>query len=162
MQSSNAFFGTRVDDNDSFFWANATGIIQSRHQPECPLSAQNSMTQRFTISSILFTVALMASAPIAGTAMPRGNAGAATAAFTLAGRDAWRQLLVAGQSSDLSRTATCAAEPAGIVHMGFSTGLVTPIKDGKAAIIVTAGAHTPSRSMHGHACRRGFADQFRQ
>ncbi|HZZ77258.1 MAG TPA: DUF1549 domain-containing protein [Gemmataceae bacterium] len=60
--------------------------------------------------------------------------------FTLAGRDAWRQLLVTSDKTrDLTRDVTYAVEPAGIVRVD-STGLVTPIKDGKATIIVNGSA----------------------
>ncbi len=67
--------------------------------------------------------------------------------FTLAGRDAWRQLLVTGQQAsgqarDWTGKATYDAEPAGIVRID-STGLVTPIKDGKATITVSAAGVAP-------------------
>lgn len=67
--------------------------------------------------------------------------------FTLAGRDAWRQLLVSaavaqGGSLDLTRTATYESAPPGVVRID-STGLVTPIKDGKATITITAAGAKP-------------------
>ncbi|MBM3996451.1 MAG: DUF1553 domain-containing protein [Planctomycetes bacterium] len=54
--------------------------------------------------------------------------------FTLAGRDAWQQLLVTGaESRDLTHSVAYATQPTGIVQVD-ATGLVTPLKDGKATI----------------------------
>ncbi len=61
-------------------------------------------------------------------------------AFRLDGRDAWQQLQVtgvfsSGQERDLTRTVRFEAAPSGIVVIE-DTGLVTPLKDGKATITV--------------------------
>jgi hypothetical protein len=58
--------------------------------------------------------------------------------FTLAGRDAWQQLVVtgrysSGQERDLTGSVSYEAAPAGIVAID-TTGLVTPLKEGKATI----------------------------
>lgn len=65
-------------------------------------------------------------------------------AFTLLGRDARRQLVVTatygdGQTRDLTRHVVYAAAPAGVVEID-STGLVTPLGDGKATITATTAA----------------------
>jgi len=59
-------------------------------------------------------------------------------AFTLAGRDSSQQLLVTGQDAagkvrDLSGGVAYASEPPGVVAVD-KTGLVTPLKEGKASI----------------------------
>ena len=102
------------------------------------------MIFRNATSSILFAVVLLAQAPtvLAGGADTLQNIQLEPKSFTLAGRDAWRQLLVtghhaSGQARDWTRKATYAASPAGIVRID-TTGLVTPIKDGKVTITVTA------------------------
>jgi len=65
--------------------------------------------------------------------------------FTLAGRDAWRQLLVSSEKlRDLTREVAYDSDPPGIVRID-STGLVTPIRDGKATIIVTAPGVAPAK-----------------
>jgi Protein of unknown function (DUF1549)/Protein of unknown function (DUF1553) len=63
-------------------------------------------------------------------------------AFTLAGRDAWQQILVTGQYSggpvrDLTRAVTYQAAPADVVKIEPG-GLVRPVKEGKATITVKA------------------------
>lgn len=63
--------------------------------------------------------------------------------FTLAGRDTWQQLLVTGQYAtgqvrDLTRSVTYEATPPGIVQID-KTGLVTPLKEGEAAIVARTG-----------------------
>jgi len=66
-------------------------------------------------------------------------------AFTLAGRDAWQQLIVtgeyaSGQQRDLTRAVSYDAQPPGIVQID-ATGLVTPLKEGQATIAAnTKGA----------------------
>lgn len=62
----------------------------------------------------------------------------------VSGRDSGQQLVVSGQYAtgqvrDVSRTVTYEATPAGVVNVD-STGLITPIKEGQAA--VTAKAQT--------------------
>jgi hypothetical protein len=69
--------------------------------------------------------------------------------ITLAGRDAWQQLLVTGetangQTRDLTRSAMYTVEPAAIVHVDAS-GLVTPIKEGTATITATVAGAAPAR-----------------
>jgi hypothetical protein len=69
----------------------------------------------------------------------------------LAGRDAWRQLIVTGEDAvgkvrDLTRDVSYDVEPAGIVRID-STGLVTPIKDGKTTITI-AGVKVPVSVTH--------------
>ncbi|MBX9792094.1 MAG: DUF1549 domain-containing protein [Pirellulales bacterium] len=64
--------------------------------------------------------------------------------FTLRGADARRQLLVTGTTTsgdlrDLTGKASYRAEPEGIVAID-ATGLVTPLGDGVATIVVTASA----------------------
>ncbi|MBI1832311.1 MAG: DUF1549 domain-containing protein [Planctomycetes bacterium] len=64
--------------------------------------------------------------------------------FTLAGRDAWQQLLVTGADlRDWTHSATYETQPAGIVHID-ATGLVTPLKDGKATITVQIKGAPPA------------------
>ena len=62
--------------------------------------------------------------------------------FTLAGRDAWQQLIVTGNHTDLTRTATFEASPTGIVEVD-KTGLVTPLKEGRAVIRARRAAVNP-------------------
>src|SRR5262245_2960316 len=64
--------------------------------------------------------------------------------FTLAGRDSWQQLLVTGsypngRQRDLSRSVKYEIEPAGIVAID-ATGLVTPLREGKATVRITEGS----------------------
>lgn len=69
-------------------------------------------------------------------------------AFTLAGRDSWRQLLVSADNTrDFTRTATFDAQPAGIVSID-KTGLVTPLKEGKATITITANGTTTKSEVN--------------
>ena len=60
------------------------------------------------------------------------------AEFTLAGRDATRQLALTGGSQDFTRTARYTAAPAGIVDVD-ATGFVTPLKEGTATITAAVG-----------------------
>ena len=67
--------------------------------------------------------------------------------FTLAGRDAWQQLIVTGHfttgpARDLTRSVAYDTQPIGIVQID-ATGLVTPLKEGKATITVTAKGAAP-------------------
>ncbi len=80
--------------------------------------------------------------PLSALVVEPGKPGESS--FTLRGADARRQLLVtgtfaSGQVRDLTDKTTYRAEPAGIVAVD-STGLVTPIADGAASILVTANA----------------------
>jgi uncharacterized protein DUF1549/uncharacterized protein DUF1553 len=66
--------------------------------------------------------------------------------FTLAGRDSWRQLVfTADAARDVTGKANYDAQPAGIVSID-KTGLVTPLKEGKATITITAPGATPIRT----------------
>src|SRR5437870_3504247 len=63
--------------------------------------------------------------------------------FRLAGRDASLQLIVtgqfaSGQARDLTRSVTYERSPAGLVEVD-ATGLVTPLKEGKAIVTVKSG-----------------------
>jgi hypothetical protein len=63
------------------------------------------------------------------------------ASFELAGRDAWQQLQVtgiakSGAERDLTRAAQVEANPMGIIAID-ATGLVTPLKEGRATITAT-------------------------
>ena len=96
---------------------------------------------RSTLAGV-FAVALLTSNLRAGDTDALQKLHPETKSFTLAGRDAWRQLLVSGQHAsgktlDWTAKVTYDAEPAGIVRID-STGLVTPIKDGKASVTITA------------------------
>jgi hypothetical protein len=67
--------------------------------------------------------------------------------IVMSGRDSWHQMLVNGRHTDgvtrdLTRTVQYETAPAGIVRID-STGLVTPIKDGKATITVSAAGVAP-------------------
>jgi hypothetical protein len=57
--------------------------------------------------------------------------------FTLAGRDATRQLTLTSGSQDFTRTAKYSVAPAGVVAID-STGFVTPLKEGTATITAKA------------------------
>src|SRR5688572_4336670 len=69
-------------------------------------------------------------------------------AITLAGRDAVQQLVVtgkyaSGQLCDLTRDVKFAANPVGIVQVD-SAGLIAPLKEGQAAVVVSSGSVSAS------------------
>jgi hypothetical protein len=70
-----------------------------------------------------------------------------SAAFVLTGKDDSQQLVVLGKSDgrerDLTRSASFEVNPAGTVAID-KTGLVTPLKDGKATITAKAGGKSAS------------------
>ena len=93
----------------------------------------------------------LAPSAIAGDAAPQKitveTGRSKIAAFTLAGRDAWQQLIVTGQYADgklrdLTHAASYEIAPAGLADVD-KTGLVTPIKEGKAIITVTTKGAAP-------------------
>jgi hypothetical protein len=73
-------------------------------------------------------------------------------AVVLAGRDAVQQLVVlgkysSGQVRDLSRTVAYSALPAGVVRID-SSGLVEPLREGKATITAASGKITASITVN--------------
>src|SRR5687768_14881241 len=96
---------------------------------------------RYSLSLLL---AALTALPAGAAAAPRPaplvlDTGRGAAGFTLDGRGAWQQLLVSAGGADLTRAAKYSAAPAGVVKVG-ATGLVTPLKEGKATITATVGA----------------------
>src|SRR5262245_49915531 len=65
----------------------------------------------------------------------RVETGRGAGGFSLAGRDAWQQLLVSAGERDLTRSVSYKTLPPGIVRVD-ATGLVTPLREGKADIRV--------------------------
>src|SRR5689334_18012418 len=94
------------------------------------------------LAALLLASLAQAAAPLPAAPSLRAlkiETGRGDGSFVLAGRDSWQQLLVTGQDAssgralDVTRQAQYSASPAGVVEVS-ADGLVTPVKEGKAAI----------------------------
>lgn len=104
------------------------------------------MMCRLSLVSCLLVLATFSHARAGDPPVPQRIAVEPTR-VTLAGRDAWRQLVVTGTfptglQRDLTGNVAYDAQPAGIVQID-KTGLVTPFAEGKATLTATAQGAPP-------------------
>src|SRR5262245_21996850 len=100
---------------------------------------------------IVAVLTLLALAGPAVADLPALRFEAADKGFTLAGRDATRQLLVTGtdatgRARDLTREVTYSAAPADIVKID-ANGVVIPLKEGTATITAKSGAFSATTTV---------------
>src|SRR5262249_2493561 len=95
-----------------------------------------------TLAALLLLVPASRAGGPQSIAIDTGRGRAST--FVLAGRDSWQQLTVTGsypggKTRDLTRQAAYTVQPSGAVTTD-PTGLVTPVKEGRAAITARVGS----------------------
>ncbi len=100
------------------------------------------MNVRHSALLVLAALAMPGSAAESPSAITIETGRTKAGAFTLAGRDAGQQLVVTGHHAggatrDLTRDAAYDSSPPGVVHVD-KTGLVTPLKEGRATVRVRA------------------------